>query len=82
MTQRAQIWCSVTTSRGAIGWKVGGRFKEGTYVYLWLIHVDIWLKPTQYCKAINLQLKVNKFKKRKNNYPIQNIIKVIFYVLS
>ena len=27
----------------------------------WLIHVDIWLKPTQYCKAIILQLKINKF---------------------
>ena len=20
---------------------------EGTYVYLWLIHVDVWQKPTQ-----------------------------------
>ena len=36
----------------------GGRFKrEGTYVYLWLIHVDVWQKPTQFCKAIILQLK-------------------------
>ena len=35
------------------------RFKrEGTYVYLWLIHVDVWQKPTQYCKAIILQLKI------------------------
>ena len=41
-----------------MGWQVGGRFKrEGTYVYLWLIHVDIWQKPMQYCKAIILQLK-------------------------
>ena len=40
------------------GWEVGGRFKrEGTYIYLWLIHVDGWQKPTQYCKAIILQLK-------------------------
>ena len=23
--------------------------REGTYVYLWLIHVDVWQKPTQYC---------------------------------
>ena len=30
------------------------------YVYLWLIHVDIWQKPTQYCKTIILQLKINK----------------------
>ena len=25
----------------------GGRFKKKeTYVYLWLIHVDVWQKPT------------------------------------
>jgi len=37
---------------------VGGRFKgEGTYVLLWLIHVDVWQRPTQYCKAVILQLK-------------------------
>ena len=28
-----------------------------TYVYLWLIHVAIWRKLTQYCKAMILQLK-------------------------
>ena len=39
-----------------------GRFKrEKTYVYLWLNH-DVWQKPTQYFKAIILQLKINKFK--------------------
>ena len=44
--------------------KVGGQFKkEGTYVYLWLIHVDVWQKPAQYCKATILQLKIN-LKKR------------------
>ena len=36
--------------------------REGTYVYLWLIHVDVWQKPTQYCKAIIFQLKISKFK--------------------
>ena len=34
--------------------------QEWTYVYLWLIHVDVWQKPTQYCKEIILQLKINK----------------------
>ena len=34
-------------------------------VSLWLIHVDMWQKPTQYCKAIILQLKINKFKQNK-----------------
>ena len=48
---------------GWIGWEVGVRFKrERACVYLWLIHVDVWQKPAQYCKAIALQLK-NKFKK-------------------
>ena len=42
-----------------MGWEAGGR-QEGTYVYLWLIHVDVWQKPTQHCKAIILQLKINK----------------------
>ena len=45
--------------------------KEGAYVYLWLIHVDLWQKPTQFCKAIILQLKINKFKikKKKRSAP-------------
>ena len=52
------------------GWDgVGGRRevqKEGTRVYLRLIHVDEWLKPTQYDKAIIHQLKIHKciFKKK------------------
>ena len=45
---------------GGKGWKVGGKTKkEGTYVCLWLIHVDIWQRPTQYCKVIFLQFKIN-----------------------
>ena len=56
---------SVTTQRDGNGWEKGGRFKrQGIYVYLWLIHADIWQKLTQYCKAIILWLKINKFKKR------------------
>ena len=35
----------------------------GTYVHQWLIHVNVWQKPAQYCKAIILQLKINTFKK-------------------
>ena len=22
---------------------------EGTHVYLWLIHTDVWQKPSEYC---------------------------------
>ena len=47
-------------------WEVRGRFKrEGTYIYLWLIHVDVWQRPTQYCKAMILLLKINKLNKNK-----------------
>ena len=37
--------------------EVRGRFKrEGTYIYLRLIHVNVWEKPIQYYKTIILQL--------------------------
>ena len=29
-------------------------WREGTHVYLWLIHVDVWQKQTKFCKAIIL----------------------------
>ena len=49
------------------GGGVGGRLKrEGTYVYLGLIPVVVWQKPTQYCKAIIFQLKI-KCRKRAGN---------------
>ena len=47
--------CSVTAWWGGKGWDVGGRFKrEGTCVYMWLIHSDVWQKPGQYYKTIIL----------------------------
>ena len=45
-----------------IGWR--GRWEGGsgwgTHVNPWLIHVNVWQKPLQYCKVISLQLiKIN-----------------------
>ena len=35
---------------------MGGSFKrEGIYVYLWLIRVEVWQKTAKFCKAIILQ---------------------------
>ena len=34
-----------------------GDGREVTWVYLWLILVDVWQKITKFCKAIILQLK-------------------------
>ena len=42
---------------GGSGW--------GTHVNPWLIHVNMWQKPLQYCKVISLQLiKINGKKKK------------------
>ena len=50
-----------------MGW--GGRWEGdsgwGTHVNPWLIHVNVWQKPLQYCKVISLQLiKIDGKKKR------------------
>ena len=43
--------------QGGLGW--------GTHVTPWLIHVNVWQKPLQYCKVISLQLiKINGKKKK------------------
>ena len=41
-----------------------------THVNPWLIHVNVWQKPLQYCKVISLQLIKNKWKKKKES-PIR-----------
>ena len=54
-----------------MGWEIGGRVqREGTYSCLWLIHIDVWQKPTQYCKSIILQLN----KKVKNKLSLLGFI--------
>ena len=43
-----------------MGWEVGRSFKrEDMYVYLGLVYIVVWQKPTQYCEAIIFQLKIN-----------------------
>jgi len=39
------------------GWDGEGGSGWGTHVHPWLIHVNVWQKPPQYCKVISLQLK-------------------------
>ena len=60
-----------------MGWGVGGgRFKK-TYIYLWLIHIVVWQKPTQYCKAIILQLKINFKTEKLTRLTIIKEIKIV-----
>lgn len=45
------------------------RKKECKGTCLWLIHADVRQKPTQYCRAIILQLKINNFLKKECKWP-------------
>ena len=63
------------------GMRLGGRWDGGsgwgTHVNPWLIHINIWQKPLQYCKVISLQLiKINgkKVKKLQAQSKIKNLI--------
>ena len=59
-----------------IGW--GGRWEQGfrgagRRGCLWLICVDVWQKPSQYCKVIILQWKINKLLINKQNLPLHSV---------
>ena len=74
----AQVGCMRQVLRlGALGrplWgrverKVGGGSGWGIHVNPWLINVNVWQKPLQYCKVISLQLiKINGKKKKERHY--------------
>ena len=70
-----------------IGWR--GRWEGGSgwgiHVTPWLIYVNVWQKPLQYCKVISLQLiKINRkkekkqFKKIKDNRPNMESLMLMF----
>ena len=60
----ARAWCTGKTQRDEMGREAGGGIGMGTHVTPWLIHVNVWQKPLQYCKVISLQLiKINEKKK-------------------
>ena len=54
-----------------MGWR-GRREKRsggGIHVNPWLIHINVWQKPLQYCKVISLQLiKINGKNALKEKY--------------
>ena len=62
----AQGWCTGKTQRYEMGREAGGGSGWGTHVNPWLIHVNVWQKPLQYCKVISFQL-IKTNGKTKNN---------------
>ena len=60
-----------------MGREAGGAFKrEGTHVYLQLIHVEVWQKLAQYCKTnISQFQKIKKIRKEiKPLFPNKDIV--------
>ena len=50
----------------------------GTHVNPWLIHVNVWQKPPQYCKVISLRLiKINEKKKKKTGHEKSVLVRLI-----
>ena len=54
MRQGTQGQCTGITQRDGMGMEVGVGSEWGTHVHPWLIHVNVWQKPLQYCKVISL----------------------------
>ena len=92
----SQVGCMRQVLRpGALGWPRGmgwegsgrGESGWGTHVDPWLIHVNVWQKPLQYCKVISLQLvKINEKKKKTTHTHIyiysQLYSQVYLYIYS
>ena len=60
MRQGAHGWCTGMILGDGMGREVGGGWGvlDGEHMCAcgWLIHVNVWQKPLQYCKVISLQL--------------------------
>ena len=83
MMPGAQSWCSLPTQRAGMKGKVGGSFeRQWAYAYQWLIHGDVWQKPTEHCKAINFQLKISKLNKNHTFMRYDNQNQIVSLVCS
>ena len=78
MKQGTQSQNSGTTQRDGVRREGAGGVQDGgTHVHLWLIHVNVWQKPPQHCKAISLQLKL----KNKESDTTELYVCIYMYIL-
>jgi len=49
MKQGTQSQYSGTIQRDRVEREVREAYRMGGHVFLWLFHVDVWQKPSQYC---------------------------------
>ena len=77
----ARAWCTGKTQRNRVEREAGGGSGWGTHGNPWLIHVNVWQKPLQYCKVISLQLTKINGKKSWNTHTQKCALNVaIHYV--
>ena len=62
MKHSTQSQCCGTAQRDMMRREVRGNSEWGTQVYLWLIHVTVWQKPSKCYKEIIIQLKYTVLK--------------------
>ena len=55
----------VQIKRDGMGREMERVSRERGHMYTFGCHVDVWQKPVQFCKAIILQLKTNRFEIKK-----------------
>ena len=58
------------------------RMAVSIHVNPWLIHVNVWQKPLQYCKIISFQLikineKINKLDKQKKTMAVSILVNAL-----
>ena len=77
----ARAWCTGKTQRNRVEREAGRGSGWGTHGNPWLIHVNVWQKPLQYCKVISLQLTKINGKKSWNTHTKKCALNVaIHYV--
>ena len=73
-------WGSVTAQKGGMQWRWEGGSRRS--LWMWLIHVDEWQKPTQHCNYPSIKNKLRKKKKQGLQGPVSSQFRVLNTILT